>query len=138
MLVFLHLLYQIPAAFALVAMLRGLLPWELDNRHIAPFMLLCCLVVLFLPLFLALALAMTPVVGFLCKWLRIPLSGLDPYVYPHVSLPAFLSRFTPFKRQVEYVYQAEHVSGDLQDLVEKEEPEEEVPPVRTRQYVPDL
>jgi hypothetical protein len=136
--VFLHLLYQIPAAFALTAGARGLLPWELDDRHVPAFMLACCLLALFLPLSVCLALGMVPVVGFLCKVTGTSLRGHDPYVYPHVSLPGFLARVTPFKRQVEYIYQAEHVSGDLKDLAQQEEPEEEVPPARTRQYVPDL
>lgn len=138
MLVFLHLLFQIPAAFALTAGTRGLLPWELDDRHVPAFMLACCLLALFLPLSACLALAMVPVVGFLCKTLRVPLTGHEPYVYPHVSFPSFLARVTPFKKAVEYIYQADHVSGDLKDLVEKEEPREEDPPARTRQYIPDL
>lgn len=138
MLVFLHLLYQLPAAFGLTAGGRRLLPWDLDDRLVPVFMLACCLVSLFLPLPVALALAMVPVVGLLCKFTGTPLVGHDPYVYPHINLPGFLARVTPFKREVEYIYQAEHVSGDLKDLVEKEEPREEVPPARTRQYIPDL
>lgn len=136
MAVFLHLLYQLPAAFGLTAMARGLLPFELDDRLLPVFMILCCLITLYLPLTPCLAIALSPVVGLLFKYTRTPLRGHEPYKYPKLSW-SWLQRSPEAVEEVPYV--APHVSGDLKDIPQREEPgDHEDPPARSRKYIPEL
>ncbi len=136
MIVFLHLLYQLPAAFGLTAGARGLLPWDIDDRLLPVFMILCCLITLYLPLTVCLAIGLSPIVGLLFKYTRTPLKGYEPYKY---RLPTWARLRLPHRDAEEVPYEAPHVSGDLKDIPVREEPgDHEDPPARDRKYIPEL
>src|ERR1700722_3369369 len=113
MIVFLHLLYQLPAAFGLTAGAGGLLPFKGDDRLLPVFMIACCLITLYLPLTICLAFALSPVVGLLFKYTRTPLKGHAPFKYPR---PDWKWLRLPHRDAEEVPYVAPHVSGDLKDI----------------------
>jgi hypothetical protein len=121
---FYKLIYEIPAMLGLVVILRGLLPVELDDRLVPGYVAICCLIVLFVPVQVAIALAAAFAVGLILKQLKVPLTGHEPFVYPSVRLPAWP------RRTVEHVYKAEPADD------EPEAPAED--PVIPRKYIPDL
>jgi hypothetical protein len=137
MIVFLHLLYLLPAAFGLTAGARGLLPFEMDDRLLPVFMIVCCLITLYLPLTLCLAVGLSPVVGLLFKYTHTPLKGYTPFKY---TRPNWKWLRLPHRDAEEVPpYVAPHVSGDLKDIPVREEPgDHDDPPARNRQYIPEL
>jgi hypothetical protein len=136
LIIFLSLLWALPASIGLVSAVRDLLPWELPDSLVPLFIVLCCLLCMVLPVVVDLALAMSVLVGlFYTRILRVKLTGREPFVYPHIPRPSW---WLP-ARQVTITYQAEHISGDIAELAEKEEePEVDPPAPRSRKYIPDL
>ena len=83
--VFLHLLFQVPAIFTLGIALRGVLPFEFDKNLVPAFLVLCGLAVLYLPLTLTLALACVWPVALFYKLSGISLSDIPPIDVPDLS-----------------------------------------------------
>lgn len=111
---FLGLLWWLPAAVGLTELLRHLLPWELPDNLVPLLVVLSCVAAVFIPVYIDVALGMSVLVGlFYSKYLKTRINGVDPLVLPTLVSPSWL-RSEP---HTEYIYQAEHVSGDLDEMI---------------------
>jgi hypothetical protein len=124
-----RLFFELPAAVALGPLVVNLLPFAIDKKFNPLVMFLCALVSMFLPVQVALALAICVPMGLIYGWVNIRLQGHEPVRIPVAQARDLVKRWNPLRKTEVTV-----------DILTREYPEPEVvevkPPVT--KFVPEL
>lgn len=121
---YLELIYLIPAAVAASVMFVNVLPFSVDKKLNPWIMFAAAMLVLFLPQWMAIALAMTIPMGLIYGWTGIRLQGHEPVRVPVQEVRATIAKLRPPKKT------------EVQAFLTKEYPDPDLPP--EQKFVPEL
>lgn len=142
---YLHLLYELPAIVSGTTMLAYLWPRKITPHFVPLLTFIVALIVLALPGYIDIALALVLPVALLHAWLGVSLTGHDPIKAP--SLKEIREKIKPAKFELRQFVTRAYMPGgvpaktpDDEPVVEDSAVSQEVPEQKTatKSYIPEL